>query len=291
VKVFVDHGDRTNRLKARMKYVIDKVGHEQYMAWVEEKLGRKLARLAEEDCEARPRVSREGHIGFHAQKQPDRFYVGLSLPVGKLTSAQMRSIAVLAARYDGSIRLTVWQNLLVTNIPRESIDAVKRDILSMGLDWQATPIRAGLVACTGNRGCKFSASDTKGHAMVIANYLEPRVAMDTPVNIHLTGCHHSCAQHYIGDIGLLAAKVDTGGEETIEGYHLYVGGGSGDDQALAREVYRDVPAGDAAETIRRMLAAYLANRLAPDETFQSFANRHDAEALRSLFNLRIGVAA
>ena len=60
---------------------------------------------------------------------------------------------------------------------------------------------------------------------------------------------------------------------------------------FAREVYRDVPAGDAAETIRRMLAAYLANRLAPDETFQSFANRHDAEALRSLFNLRIGVAA
>ena len=291
VKVFAEHGDRTNRLKARMKYVIDKVGHEQYMAWVEEKLGRKLARLAEEECEPRPRVSREGHIGFHAQKQPDRFYVGLSLPVGKLTSAQMRSIAALAARYDGSIRLTVWQNLLVTNIPRESIDAVKRDILSMGLDWQATPIRAGLVACTGNRGCKFSASDTKGHAMAIANYLEPRVAMDTPVNIHLTGCHHSCAQHYIGDIGLLAAKVDTGGEEAIEGYHLYVGGGSGEDQALAREVYRDVPAGEAPETLRRILAAYLANRLTPEETFQAFANRHDAEALRSLFNLRISAAA
>jgi ferredoxin-nitrite reductase len=203
----------------------------------------------------------------------------------------MRSVAALAARYNGSIRLTVWQNLLVTNIPRESIDAAKRDIDSMGLDWQASSIRAGLVACTGNRGCKFSASDTKGHALAMAAYLEPRVAMDSPVNIHLTGCHHSCAQHYIGDIGLLAAKVDTGGEETIEGYHLYVGGGCGDDQALAREVYRDVPAGEAPESIRRMLAAYLANRTGPDETFQAFANRHDVESLRRLFGMKIEVAA
>ncbi|APV48211.1 ferredoxin--nitrite reductase [Betaproteobacteria bacterium GR16-43] len=291
VKVFSEHGDRTNRLKARMKYVIDKVGHEQYLAWVEEKLGRKLARLGEEDCEPRPKVEREGHIGFHAQKQEGLCYVGLVLPVGKLTSAQMRAVAALAARYGGSIRLTVWQNLLITHIPLDAMDAVKRDILAMGLDWQATPIRAGLVACTGNRGCKFSASDTKGHAMVIADYVEKRIAMDTPVNIHLTGCHHSCAQHYIGDIGLLAAKVDTGGDETIEGYHLYVGGGYGDAQAMAREVYRDIPAAEAPEAIRRMLAAYLANRGSATETFQDFANRHDAEALRKLFAMKIEAAA
>jgi ferredoxin-nitrite reductase len=61
-----------------------------------------------------------------------------------------------------------------------------------------------MVACTGNIGCKFAASDTKGHAEEIARWCETRVALDGPINIHLTGCHHSCAQHYVGDIGLLA---------------------------------------------------------------------------------------
>ena len=77
-------------------------------------------------------------------------------------------------------------------------------------------------ACTGNIGCRFSASDTKRHAEDIAQWCETRVALDTPVNIHLTGCHHSCAQHYISEIGLLACKVEEG-EEQIEGYHFREG--------------------------------------------------------------------
>ena len=78
---------------------------------------------------------------------------------------------------------------------------------TIGLTAKASSIRAGLVACTGNTGCKFALSNTKGTAMAIAEWVEPRVALDTPINIHLTGCPHSCAQHYIGDIGLLAARV------------------------------------------------------------------------------------
>ena len=94
-------------------------------------------------------------------------------------------------------------------------------------------MRGGLVACTGNAGCKFSASDTKGHAAALVDYLEARIAVDPPVNIHLTGCHHSCAQHYIADIGLLGAKVEHG-EDMVEGYDLHVGGGAGADQAIGR---------------------------------------------------------
>ena len=80
---------------------------------------------------------------------------------------------------------------------------VKQEIERLGLHWSATNVRAGLVACTGNAGCKFAASNTKSHALPIADYLDSRLALDVPLNIHLTGCHHSCAQHYIGDIGLL----------------------------------------------------------------------------------------
>ena len=81
-------------------------------------------------------------------------------------------------------------------------------------------------------------SDTKRHAEEIARWCETRVALDTPVNIHLTGCHHSCAQHFITEIGLLACKVEVSeDDEAVEGYHILVGGGFGPDAALGREIY------------------------------------------------------
>ena len=76
----------------------------------------------------------------------------------------------------------------------------------LGLATEVSNVRAGLIACTGNAGCKFAASDTKRHAAAIGDWCDERVNLDTPLNIHLTGCHHSCAQHYISDIGLIAAQ-------------------------------------------------------------------------------------
>lgn len=150
----------------------------------------------------------------------------------------------------------------------------------IGLTAHVSQVRAGLVACTGNTGCKFAASDTKRHAMAIADHLDARVALDTPLNIHLTGCPHSCAQHYIGDVGLLGAKVAIDADHEIEGYHLFVGGGFGDRRALARELVRDVPADEVPATLERLLSAYLAGRTSSEETFQSFVARHSDEALR-----------
>jgi ferredoxin-nitrite reductase len=145
-------------------------------------------------------------------------------------------------------------------------------------------VRAGLVACTGNVGCRFSASDTKRHAEEIARHCEANVELDSPVNIHLTGCHHSCAQHYIGDIGLLACKVATSADgDAVEGYHILVGGGFGPDATLARELYRDVKAEDAPRSVERMLRAYLACRASRDETFQAFTRRHEIAALTEMF--------
>ena len=83
--------------------------------------------------------------------------------------------------------------------------------------------------------------------------------IDTPLNIHLTGCHHSCAQHYISDIGLIAAKVPVGDEDdTVEGYHLFAGGGFGPNADIGQEVYHDLKAEDAPKTVERLLKAYLA---------------------------------
>ena len=99
----------------------------------------------------------------------------------------------------------------------------------------------------------------------------------------MTGCHHSCAQHFISDIGLIAAKVPVGDtEETVEGYHLFTGGGFGPEAKIGQEVYHDLKAEDAPKTIGKLLKAYLAHRASPSETFLMFARRHEAEALRQL---------
>jgi ferredoxin-nitrite reductase len=282
--VFIDLGDRTNRLKARLKYVIDGMGMEKFLVLVEAKLGHALTRVPPEALGLRPAFDRMAHIGIHAQKQPGLNWIGVVLPVGKLTCDQMRGLARVARDLgDGDIRLTVWQNLLISGVRDENVALATAAIETLGLAVKASHLRAGLIACTGNAGCKFAASDTKRHAAEIGDWCETRVAIETPLNIHLTGCHHSCAQHYISDIGLLAAKVPAGSDDdTVEGYHLYAGGGFGPDADIGQEVYRDVKAEDAPKTVEKLLKAYLANRVSAEETFLTFSRRHDGEALRKL---------
>jgi ferredoxin-nitrite reductase len=289
VRVFIDTGDRTNRLKARMKYVIDAIGVEKFMDAVEEKLGWKLVRAPAEAIASRPAFDRMAHIGVHPQKQAGLNWIGVALPLGKLTGDQMRGLARIARDLgDGDIRLTVWQNLLISGVANEKIAVAIAAIDALGLAVAASSIRAGLIACTGNSGCKFAASDTKRHAAAIGDWCEPRVPIETPLNIHLTGCHHSCAQHYISDIGLLAAKVPVGTEDdTVEGYHLYAGGGFGPDADIGQEVYRDVKAEDAPKAVEKLLKAYVTNRASAEETFLAFSRRHDGESLRKMADAEV----
>jgi ferredoxin-nitrite reductase len=288
VRVYIEHGNRTDRNKARLKYVLDAWGLEKYIAHVEEKLGRTLTKVPSEAIGLRPAYDRSAHIGVHPQKQAGLNWIGVVLPVARLTAAQMRGLAKIAESFgDDDIRLTVWQNLLISGVPDAKVATAEAAIAALGLGTKATSIRAGLVACTGNVGCRFSASDTKSHAEQIAQWCEPRIALDGPVNIHLTGCHHSCAQHYIGDIGLLACKVEDG-DEQIEGYHVYVGGGFGPDAALGREIYRDVKAKDAPRVIESMLKGYLAHRAGREETFLTFSRRHEVDQLKTLFDAEVG---
>lgn len=288
VRVFIDHGDRTDRNKARLKYVLDRFGLDTFLAHVEQKLGRKLDRLPAEALAPRPPFDRTAHIGVHPQKQPGLNWIGVVLPVGRLTSEQMRGLATLARDLgDGDIRLTMWQNLLISGVPTDKVDLAEAAIETLDLTTKATSIRAGLVACTGNVGCRFAAANTKRHAEEIARWCEARVQLDGPVNIHLTGCHHSCAQHYVGDIGLLACKVaESEDEEPVEGYHIHIGGGFGPEAGLAREIYRDVKAENVPRTVERMLRAYLAHRDG-GESFLSFTRRHDIETLKRWFSQEV----
>jgi ferredoxin-nitrite reductase len=284
VRVFIDLGDRTNRLKARLKYVIDGMGMEKFLTLVEEKLGHAFTRVPPEALAPRPTFDRTAHIGVHEQKQAGLNWIGVALPVGKATCDQMRGLGKIAQDLgDGDIRLTVWQNLLISGVPDDKVALATAAIEAIGLASKTSEIRAGLIACTGRAGCKFGNADTKRTAARIADWCDPRVAIETPVNIHLTGCHHSCAQHYISDIGMIGARIAVGdGDDTVDGYHVFTGGGFGPQADLGQEVFHDVTAEDAPVYVERLLKAYLSNRASPEETFLTFARRHDGETLRQL---------
>jgi ferredoxin-nitrite reductase len=196
----------------------------------------------------------------------------------------MRGLAQIAQEFgDGDIRLTVWQNLLISGVAEDRVAAAETAIESIGLSSKATSIRAGLVACTGSAGCRLAMSDTKRHAAEIADWCESRVQLDGAINIHLTGCPNSCAQHYIGDIGLVGVKIQVSEDgDQVEGYHLHVGGGFGPDAACGRELFRDVKADEAPKTVERVLKAYLAHRASAQESFLTFTRRHEVDALKTM---------
>ncbi len=280
VRIFIAEGDRTDRKRARLKYVLDAWGIEKFMSAVEKERGAPFTHLPLEACTLPKSALKHGHIGIHRQRQEGFCYIGVAVPVGRLSADHMRGLAAVAERFgSGTIRLTVWQNLLLSDIPKEKLAAAEAAIDALGLSVTATSIRGGLVACTGNTGCKFSATDTKGQAMIIADYLESRVTLDQPVNIHLTGCPHSCAQHFVGDIGLLGVKV---GDDMVEGYTIVIGGGAGADRRIGREIFAQVPMAEVPPRVEAMLKAYLAHRQG-DESFLDFTTRHSIAELTALF--------
>lgn len=281
VRVFVQHGNRTDRKKARLKYVLDDWGFDKFIEAVQESIGKKLRRVDESKIDVPDNEDRLAHLGVHSQSQQGRNYVGVVLPVGRITSDQVRGLADIADEFgNGEIRLTVWQNLLIPNVRDADVDAVRDRIGDLGLSSDASTFRAGLVACTGSAGCKFAASNTKQHAMDIAEKLESMYTLQEPINIHLTGCHHSCAQHYIGDIGLIGCKVEQG-DDMVEGYHIHLGGGWGARQGIARLMFESITAEDCPDTVAAIVGGYLQQR-GDGESFVDFVSRSSDEELKNL---------
>jgi ferredoxin-nitrite reductase len=285
VRVYIERGCRTDRKKARLKHLLDKMSMTDYLAEVEKKLGTSLRRAPMNTSQMRW-ASQElphSHVGEFPQKQRGLNYIGATCPVGQVTPRQMLRLAELADSYgSGEIRLTVWQNLLIPNVPDAFVQSLKRALEKAGFSTRQSNHSSGVIACTGNQFCKYAQSNTKGHALELIKYLEKRLELDRPVNIHFTGCPNSCAQHYIGDIGCLGVKTKIGGE-SVDGYHIFVGGGFGKNQAVGRQLFSGVAADRLPETIERILRGYLRCREG-GESFLQFTTRHELRTLQEMFS-------
>ncbi len=278
VRVYIANGNRGDRKKARLKHLLETWSLEKYLGETEKLLGYKLAKTpADLKVEYGETKFPHTHLGIYPQKQKGLNYIGVATPVGQITPKQMIRVAEIADLYgSGEIRLTVWQNFIIPNVPDAFVETVKKALRKIGFDTQQSLLRGGIIACTGNSYCKFAQSNTKGSAASLGDYLDKRVTLDTPINIHLTGCPNSCAQHYMGDIGLLGVKVR--GED---GYHVFVGGGFGANQAVGRQLFTGVTATSLNETMELMLKKFLKHRTT-GETFRQFTARHELGKLQEL---------
>jgi ferredoxin-nitrite reductase len=281
VRVFIEKGCRTNRKRARLKHLLETMPLADYVKLVEKKLGAELKRAPYDPAQMRwaSQELAHSHVGDFPQKQRGLNYVGATCPVGQITPKQMTRLAEMADLYgSGEIRLTVWQNFIIPNVPDAFVPTLKRALEKAGFATKQSHIASGVIACTGNSYCKYAQSCTKGDALALIKHLEKKLELDQPVNIHLTGCPNSCAQHYMGDIGLLGTKVR--GED---GYHVFVGGGFGKNQAVGRQLLAGVSATEIPATIEKMLRVYLKHR-AGKESFLQFSTRHDLNVLQTLFS-------
>ena len=283
VRVYIANGNRGDRKKARLKHLLETWTLDQYLEETEKVLGYKLPRAPLDALDYRSQDLPHSHVGIYPQKQRGFNYVGVAVPVGHVTPKQMIRLAELADLYgSGEVRLTVWQNFIIPNVPDAYVETVRKAVRKMGFDTEQSNLRSGFIACTGNAYCKFAQVSTKAHALELMDYLDKRFELDRPINIHLTGCPNSCAQHYMGDIGLLGTKTKVGGE-SVEGYHVFVGGGFGKHQAVGRQIFTGVVFEDLKLTLEKMFAGYLRHREGK-ETFQAFTQRHELNQLQAFFS-------
>ncbi len=261
------------RKKPRLREVIEVVERELlrsgvYLTW----RGTEAARRGTEEAAC-------GHLGVWKQKQVGLSYVGVVLPLGRWTLAQVRGLSSIASQYgSGTIRLTPWQNAIVPDLPDGDVAKVQGLITALGLAVGANHLNGLLTACAGASGCQFGATDTQEDALALSAYLESKFQLDQPLNIHFSGCDKSCAQHYQADIALWGCPETS---DRSPGYRLCVSGGA---ERFGRELTDYLAPGDVKRSIESLIRTYREQRASPHESFRTFTDRQSLAQLQQVFH-------
>ncbi|HEY8684451.1 MAG TPA: nitrite/sulfite reductase [Chloroflexota bacterium] len=271
---------RVSRAKARLKFMVDDYGAEGMRAEVERMLGRPLEDLPEPPR----RIGDTDHLGIHAQKQEGLNYIGFPAYLGRINGEQMVRIADIAASVDGDVRLTREQNFIVANVPDAEVERVVREVGEAGFPLEVNRLRGSSLGCTGSPLCNFAVAETKSKLDEIVQHLETTFGHEAEgIVVNVDGCPHSCAQHWVADIGLqgstLRQRDSTGASlGKIEAYEIYLRGTLGEEAAIGRPIVRRVPQTEAKFFVERLVGSYLQERL-PEESFKNFADRRTDEEL------------
>jgi len=247
LRIFRDEGNRSDRQKARLMWVIEKYGVD---AWREKLLAEPAlagTRVEHEQPSPTTPYQRRELLGVH--RQPDgRFRVGLHVPSGRLSVAEAREIADLADAYSGGeIRLTVEQNAMLVNVDESALPALLAEpALGPARRLSVDPgnIVGHTVSCTGSQFCGLAMIETKQPAERIALKLDGLISTPRPLRIHWTGCPNSCGQVQVADIGLMGGPAkkwceEEGKMKAVPGVKIFVGGRVGEDAHLALDTFKE----------------------------------------------------
>jgi precorrin-3B synthase len=275
--VFREEGNRENRKRARLKFLVEQWEVPRFRSAVESVLGRELRRAQEPDAD--PVLARDRtHLGIKPQREPGLNSAGLPLVGGRSNADELRFFADLAEEHgSGRIRTSAQQNVILLDVPDERVPRLQSDLDRRGFAWRATWAKKAVLACTGVQFCKLAVAETKSRADELVEYLEKNLDLDEPIRISVTGCPNSCGQHHICDIGLEGAMTRVDGVKH-EAFQVYLGGGVGVRETFGRRTGVRIPSDRLAESLTAFLEWFKATR-DEGESFQAFCQRHDDEAL------------
>lgn len=243
-------GLRASRPKARMMWLIETWGLDKFRTEIEKELGKTLASAAPKDEITQ---DKKDHLGVHPQKQPGYSYVGLHIPMGRLTADYMFELGRLAEVYgNGEIRLTVEQNVIIPNIAEENIETFLSEPLLDKFTINPSTLTRSVISCTGAQYCNFALIETKQTALKLAQELDEELDIPNRVRLHWTGCPNSCGQPQAGDIGLMGTKVRKDGK-AVEGAKIFTGGKVGKGAELGTQINKGVACEDLKTTLRSLL--------------------------------------
>ena len=315
IKVFDTLGNRKNRNKARMKFVIDKLGFEEFKRrWEEAYVAMGHARpdhgpirLLEHRDEA-PRlimpassktVPADGHQngngnGSHpesayqawkrtntvTQRQPGYAAAIIKLQMGDITSLQMNVVADLAETYsNGNLRTTINQNIILRWIPVTQIEALYHDLASHGLAAPGAELVEDIIACPGTDTCGLGITSSKGLARAMAEVFPPgQVPEDLAgTSVKISGCHNSCAQHHIATIGLHGVGKRIA-EHVAPHYELHLGGQVNGTAKIGQMTVK-LPAKNVPAAVSHLVDLYRRERQS-GEAFPAFLSRSGKAKLK-----------
>lgn len=246
LRIFRDEGARKDRQKARLIWLVEAYGVEEFKKEVMKEVASYGRGEFIQDAQPAPTdaFERRDLMGIHEQPKKGKYRVGVLVPAGRLHPKECHDIAEVAEKYcDGEIRLTVEQNIILPNVDESMLDdLMKEPIFGSKSRMKLKPgnIEGNLVSCTGAQFCGLALIETKENAESIIEKLEAKYQVDKPIRIHWTGCPNSCGQVQVADIGIMGAPArkedpETGKKKAVPGCNIFVGGRIGEDAHLAME--------------------------------------------------------
>jgi sulfite reductase beta subunit-like hemoprotein len=270
---------RMSRVKARLKFMVDDIGPEGMLERVEAKLGRTLERFTLPPVDVQP----SAHIGVHAQKQEGLSYIGVPVQLGLTTGDQLIAVADLVESFGGDIRLTRQQNLIVTGV--SDVAGTLAQLDALGLPLETNEIWANSIACTGEPHCNFSVGETKDRLRDLVDHLETTFGEQvSELRLHLDGCPHACAQHWVGDLGFQATTGKDADGNRISAYDIFTRGSLGPVPQVGGSLFRRVASERLEGAVEGLVRGWLAQRV-DGETFTAFQRRLSDDELGALAGL------